>query len=77
MPPSAFSLRCILSRAACETSPRQKARLSITGQRYPRLQFWQVTDAYFDDGLIPVSLPWQVDERPKAARHYGGEQRYF
>ena len=47
------------------------------GQRYPRLQFWQVTDAYFDDGLIPVSLPWQVDERPKAARHYGGEQTYF
>ena len=47
------------------------------GQRYPRLQFWQITDAYFDDGLIPVSLPWRVDERPKAARHYGGEQTYF
>ena len=47
------------------------------GKRYPRLQFWQITDAYFDDGFIPVNLPWQIDERPKAARHYGGEQTYF
>ena len=47
------------------------------GKRYPRLQFWQVTDAYFTDGLLPVKLPWQIDERPKAARHYGGQQTYF
>ena len=47
------------------------------GKRYPRLQFWQVTDAYFTDGLIPVKLPWQIDERPKAARHYGGQQIYL
>ena len=47
------------------------------GKRYPRLQFWQITDAYFDDGSIPVNLPWQIDERPKAERHYGGEQMYF
>ena len=47
------------------------------GRRYPRLQFWQVTDTYFEEGVLPVSLPWQVDERPKAARHYGGEQTYF
>ena len=47
------------------------------GKRYPRLQFWQVTDTYFTDGLIPVKLPWQIDERPKAARHYGGQQIYL
>ena len=47
------------------------------GKRYPRLQFWQVTDNYFEDGRVPVNLPWQIDERPKAARHYGGEQTYF
>ena len=35
------------------------------------------TDAYFDDGTLPITLPWQVDERPKAERHYGGEQTSF
>ena len=47
------------------------------GKRYPRLQFWQITDAYFEEGTIPVRLPWQVNERPKAERHYSGEQTYF
>ena len=47
------------------------------GKRYPRLQFWQVTDTYFEEGTIPVHLPWQLNERPKAERHYGGEQTYF
>ncbi len=51
--------------------------LEHNGKRYPRLQFWQVTDSYFEDGRVPVNLPWQIDERPKAARHYGGEQTYF
>ena len=51
--------------------------LEHNGRHYPRLQFWQITDAYFDDGTISVTLPWQVDERPKAERHYGGEQTYF
>ena len=47
------------------------------GKHYPRLQFWQITDTYFEEGLIPVNLPWQVDERPKAERHYGGVQTYL
>ena len=47
------------------------------GKHYPRLQFWQITDTYFEKGLIPVNLPWQVDERPKAERHYGGVQTYL
>ena len=47
------------------------------GKHYPRLQFWQVTDSYFEDGTVSVDLPWRIDERPKAARHYGGEQTYF
>ena len=51
--------------------------LEHNGKHYPRLQFWQITDAYFVDGTLPITLPWQVDERPKAERHYGGEQTYF
>ena len=47
------------------------------GKRYPRLQFWQITDAYFEGRTMPVNLPWQVNERPKAQPHYGGEQTYF
>ena len=47
------------------------------GKHYPRLQFWQITDSYFEEGLISVNLPWQVDERPKAERHYGGVQTYL
>ena len=51
--------------------------LTHNSKRYPRLQFWQITDSYFEDSTVPVNLPWQVDERPKAERHYGGEQTYF
>lgn len=47
------------------------------GKRYPRLQFWQITDNYFTQGTIPVTLPWQIDERLKASRHYEGQQTYF
>ena len=48
-----------------------------SGKRYPRLQFWQITDNYFTDGTIPVELPWKIDERLKASRHYEGQQIYF
>ena len=51
--------------------------LTHNSKRYPRLQFWQITDSYFEDSTVPVNLPWQVDERPKAERHYGGKQTYF
>ena len=51
--------------------------LEHNGRHYPRLQFWQITDTYFQDDTISVTLPWQVDERPKAEQHYGGEQTRF
>jgi len=47
------------------------------GKRYPRLQFWQITDNYFTHSTLPVTLPWKIDERLKASRHYGGQQTYF
>lgn len=47
------------------------------GKRYPRLQFWQITDNYFTQGTIPVTLPWKIDERPKAPRHYERQQTFF
>lgn len=47
------------------------------GKRYPRLQFWQITDDYFTQSIIPVMLPWKINERLKASRHYEGQQIYF
>ena len=46
-------------------------------KRYPRLQFWQITDTYFTDGTIPVSLPWQIDERLKASPHHDNQSTLF
>ncbi len=51
--------------------------ITHNGKQYSRLQFWQITDIYFEDGTIPIRLPWQLDERPKAETHYGGEQIFF
>ncbi len=65
-----------ITRGMRNLAEAEKA-IEHNGQRYPRLQFWQITDTYFEEGALPVNLPWQVDERPKAARHYAGEQTYF
>ena len=48
--------------------------IELNAKRYPRLQFWQIDDIYFKTGQIPVELPYQIDTRPKAERHYG--ERY-
>ena len=45
--------------------------IELNEKRYPRLQFWQIDDIYFNTGHIPVELPYQIDTRPKAERHYG------
>ena len=47
------------------------------GKRYPRLQFWQITDNYFTQGTIPITLPWKIDERPKALQHHERQQTFF
>ncbi len=48
------------------------------GRPYPRLQFWQIDDAYFDapESLNQiVKLPWRIESRPKSERHFGGTQQ--
>ena len=47
--------------------------IELNEKRYPRLQFWQIDDIYFKTGQIPIDLPYQIDTRPKAERHYGGQ----
>ena len=47
------------------------------GKRYPRLQFWQIDDAYFENPASLnqlVKLPWQIEARPKSERHFKGTQ---
>lgn len=57
------------------TSMRQEVEkegfIELNEKRYPRLQFWQIDDIYFNTDHIPVELPYQIDTRPKAERHYG------
>ena len=47
------------------------------GKQYPRLQFWQIDDAYFENPALLnqlVKLPWQIESRPKSERHFKGTQ---
>ena len=47
------------------------------GKQYPRLQFWQIDDAYFENPTSLnqlVKLPWRIEARPKSARHFKGTQ---
>ena len=36
----------------------EEGTIEHNGRYYPRLQFWQITDTYFEEGIIPVNLPW-------------------
>ena len=52
------------------------------GQHYPRLQFWQIDDAYFDnpDSInTHVRLPseWRIRPSQKSERHFAGQQAEF
>ena len=49
------------------------------GQHYPRLQFWQINDAYFEnpDSInTHVRLPseWRIRPSRKSERHFAGQQ---
>jgi len=59
------------------TQAEQHGFFEHNSKRYQRLQFWQITDSYFTDGTIPVSLPWQIDERLKASPHYANQSTLF
>ena len=47
------------------------------GKTYPRLQFWQITDEYFDDLTLinrVIKLPRVIRSTKKAERHISGNQ---
>ena len=50
------------------------------GRRYPRLQFWQIDDAYFENPeiintFVRLPMEWRIRPSQKSERHFGGEQR--
>lgn len=49
------------------------------GQHYPRLQFWQIDDAYFENSAsinTHIRLPneWRIRPTQKSERHFAGQQ---
>ena len=50
------------------------------GRSYPRLQFWQIDDAYFENPevintFVRLPMEWRIRPSQKSERHFGGEQR--
>ena len=50
------------------------------GRRYPRLQFWQIDDAYFENPeiintFVRLPMEWRIRPSQESERHFGGEQR--
>ena len=48
-------------------------------QHYPRLQFWQIDDAYFEnpDSIntrVRLPIEWRIRPSQKAERHFAGQQ---
>ena len=55
----------------------KEGTIEHNGTQYPRLQFWQIDDAYFEnpESLNQlVKLPWRIESRPKSERHFKGMQ---
>ena len=49
------------------------------GLRYPRFQFWQIDDAYFENpetinAVLRLPDEWRVQSARKSARHFGDKQ---
>ena len=49
------------------------------GMRYPRLQFWQIDDAYFENSktinaILQLPDEWRVRSTHKSERHFANEQ---
>ena len=52
------------------------------GQSYPRLQFWQIDDAYFENPevintFVRLPMEWRIRPSQKSERHFGGQQTEF
>ena len=51
-------------------------------QTYPRLQFWQIDDAYFENPdiintLVRLPAEWRIRPTQKSERHFAGQQTEF
>ena len=49
------------------------------GQNYPRLQFWQIDDTYFENPEsinthIRLPMEWRIRPSQKTERHFAGQQ---
>ena len=49
------------------------------GRNYPRLQFWQIDDTYFENPeiintFVRLPMEWQIRPSQKSDRHFGGRQ---
>ena len=52
------------------------------GRKYPRLQFWQIDDAYFENpdiinSLVRFPSEWRIRPSQKSQRHFTGQQTEF
>ena len=66
-------------RATMRQEAENMGSFTHNGQHYPRLQFWQINDAYFEnpDSInTHVRLPseWRIRPSQKSERHFGGQQ---
>ena len=57
-------------------------RFTHNGRRYPRLQFWQIDDAYFENpdiinNLVRLPSEWRIHPSRKAKRHFDDQQPEF
>ena len=54
-------------------------RLEHNRQTYPRLQFWQIDDAYFENPdiinkIVQLPIEWKNPSSQKSERHFIGQQ---
>ena len=51
-------------------------------QKYPRLQFWQIDNTYFENpdiinNLVRLPSEWRIRPSQKSERHFSGQQAEF
>ena len=54
-------------------------RFEHNRQTYPRLQFWQIDDAYFENPdiinrIVQLPVEWRIRPSQKSERHFAGQQ---
>ena len=75
-----------ITLAPVSAGMRQQAgtmgRFEHNGQTYPRLQFWQIDDAYFENPeiintLVRLPAEWRIRPTQKTERHFENRQTQF